>query len=232
MVGPPRGSGVAPPEYVMEALERAQPLPELTAALDAEMLLSDVAGWCALRAARDAGADETRAWDELIAAAGTRRSRRGAAILRGLAVVLPEPAAGKAAAAIGPDAYRPVWTEAITTLRAETCWYGTAAERTGYAFLLASYTYDGAEPHAVAVSVDHANDGVAKDVFVTAGDGIEVTRDRLSGFCPEFAEVDTATAHGHLAEAYAATDRAEAADEDTASLRALCLRRARAFGDE
>lgn len=215
----------------MEALERAQPLPETASALDAEMLLSDVAGWCAL-AARDAGADDVQAWDELIAAAGARRSRRGAALLRGLATVLPEPVAGKAAAAIGPDAYLPAWAEAISTLRTETCWYGAGEERTGYAFLLASYTYDDAEPHAVAVSIDHANDGVAKDVFVTAGSGIEVTRDRLSGFCTEFGEVDAATAHGHLAEAYAATDRAETADDDTVSLRVLCLRRARAFGDE
>lgn len=232
MVGPPRGSGVAPPEYVMGALERAQPLPEATAALDAEMLVSDVAGWCAL-AARDAGADEARAWDELIAAAGARRSRRGAALLRGLSAVLPEPAAGRAAAAVWPDAYRPEWAGAIAELRAETCWYGTGEESTGYAFLLTSYTYDGDEPHAVAVSIDHANDGVVKDVFVTADSGIEVTRDRLSGFCTEFAQVDAATAHGHLGEAYAATERsAEVAADETASLRALCLRRVRAFGDE
>ena len=230
MVGPPRGSGVAPPEYVMDALERAQALPETTDALDAEMLVSDVAGWCAL-AARDAGADEEHAWDELIAAAGARRSRRGAALLRGLAALLPEPAAGHAAAAIAPDAYRPPWTDAIAALTPETCWYGTGEENTGYAFVLASYTYDGAEPHAVAVSIDHANDGVAKDVFVTAGNGIEVTRDRLSGFCADFGEVDPATAHDHLAKAYAATDRAGEPDDDTASLRAFCLRRARAFGD-
>ena len=204
----------------MDALERAQPLPETAAALDAEMIISHVAGLCG----------DAAGWDELIRAAGARPSRRSGALLRGLAVLLPEPQAGRAAEAFGdlPGAYRPAWAQAIGALRVETCWYGTSEEQTAYAFLLASYTYDGAEPHAVAVSIDHANGGVAKDVFVTDGPGIEVTRDRLAGFSAEFGEVDAATAHRHLADAYTAT--AEQSD-DIRSLRVLCERRTRAFGD-
>lgn len=245
MVGPPRGNVVAPAEHITDALEMAQPLPETPTALDAEMIVSDVAGWCALREMMRAAGDtrpdklfdpaaDARAWDELVSAASARKSRRGGALLRGLAAVLPGAAAERAAAVVEtrPDTFRPPWAEAIGALRAETCWYGTSEESAGYAFLLAAYSYDGAEPHAVAASIDHANDGVAKDVFVTAGADIEVTRDRLSGFCAEFGEVDAATAHGHLAEAYAATSRSTlAAEDEIYSLRVLCQRRVREFGD-
>lgn len=232
MVGPPRGSGMAPPEYVMSAIERVQPLPEIEAVLDAEMLVSDVAGWCA-----DAGGEA--GWDELIRAAAARRSRRSGALLRGLAAVLPEPHAERAAAVVRdwPDAYRPAWADAIGALQVADCWYGTSEEQTAYAFLLASYTYDGAEPHAVAVSIDNANGGAAKDVFVTAGPGIEITRERLAGFSAEFGPVDAATAHRHLSDAYTAADEADGADQadgadnDTRSLRVLCMRRVREFGD-
>ncbi|HEY3688254.1 MAG TPA: hypothetical protein VGL93_34770 [Streptosporangiaceae bacterium] len=242
-VAPPRGQAAAPPEHVTDALEMARPLPETTAALDAEMIVSDAAGWCALqemvRAAGgerpgdlfDAGADD-RAWGELVTAASARPSRRGVALLRGMAAVLPGESGERAASAVRatPDPYVPAWYPAITDLRVTTCWYGEAADNAAYAFLLAAYTYGDGEPHAVALSVDHANGGVAKDVFVAAGADIEVTRDRLSGFCEAFGEVDAATAHGHLADAYAAAARSEYAMDDAVySLRVLCARRVREF---
>ncbi|RJQ74342.1 hypothetical protein D5S17_22990 [Pseudonocardiaceae bacterium YIM PH 21723] len=97
-------------------------------------------------------------------------SRRGLALLRGMATVLPDETTARAAS-VAADALvagglpEPSWAAALGELKPGDCWHYDATE-TGHTMVVATYWY-GDTQHALSLLIDHMMGGVAKNLIAT-----------------------------------------------------------------
>lgn len=184
-------------------------LAQATDALDAELIVSALAGsWWDIELAE---ADpEVEFGERLVAyAAGRRNSRPALALLRVMAVLgtpaQREAAAAGAAALAASGVPDPAWVDDLRTVRHTGSWaYGDVfGDETS---VLLCFDRPG-RPHGVIVLVDHTLGGIAKDAFVVDEPGERVGDMRAmadeTAWVRELTAVDAATL---LVPAFAATD--------------------------
>ncbi|MCS7476111.1 hypothetical protein ACFFQW_08935 [Umezawaea endophytica] len=172
-------------------VDAARQLPQFTDPLDVEVALS----------AAVAPAVDEDVWPGVVANAVAVPSRRSLALLRAVAVLVPESGAGVEADKLVGQA-EPGWLGALDGLRVGECWVVDQVAEEGHLTLLCTYSY-GDEVHAGLYLVDENLGGVVKNAFITKD--VETARTML-GDHGTVEEIAADEAHRRLAEAYGKVD--------------------------
>jgi len=197
---------------MQDAVVRAcRDLPQTTDPLEVELTLSS---------AVPPGVADEKFWVELIDHAVSLPSRRNAALLRAMAVLLTG-RPGEWAVAFAP----PV----VDSLSVRGSWICDRSLDAGYLALLCTYAH-GDDEHAMVFLIDEVAGGVIRNAFVTRD--VVVATDRMSGQ-GALEPINPEAAHWLLAKSYHRLDRRPglAVDPEVHRTRLIANRRiALAFG--
>jgi hypothetical protein len=148
------------------------------------------------------GSGEHALWTAVIEHAAAVPSRRGLALLRTMAVVIPDTVIAKHAASQADTLARsgtpePTWSHTIHDLRPGDCWSWDNQSDSGHVVVMCSYWYQDKQ-HAFSVLIDHMMGGVAKNVTPTI---------KISEMLTQFpmTPIPQAEAHNLMAQAYELT---------------------------
>jgi hypothetical protein len=172
-------------------VDAARQLPQFTDPLDVEVALS----------AAVAPAVDEDVWPGVIANAAAVPSRRSLALLRAVAVLVPDSDASTHADQL-VDLPEPAWRDALDGLAVGECWVVDQSAEEGHQTLLCTYSY-GDEVHAGLYLVDENLGGVVKNAFITKD--VETARTML-GDHGAVEGIAADEAHRRLQEAYAKVD--------------------------
>jgi hypothetical protein len=171
-------------------VDAARQLPQFTDPLDVEVALS----------AAVAPAQDEDVWTGVIANAAAVPSRRSQALLRAVAVLVPESKAAEEADKL--DQPEPVWKAALEGLTTGDCWMVDQRAEEGHQTLLCTYYY-GDQVHAGLYLIDDNLAGVVKNAFITKD--VDTAKTMLANY-GAVEEIPAKAAHERLAEAYGKVD--------------------------
>jgi hypothetical protein len=166
-------------------VQACRDLPQITDPLEVELTLSS---------AVPPGVADEKFWVELIDHAVSLPSRRNAALLRAMAVLLTG-RPGEWAVAFAP----PV----VDSLSVRGAWICDRSLDAGYLALLCTYAH-GDDEHAMVFLIDEVAGGVIRNAFVTRD--VEVATERMARQ-GTLEEINPAAAHWLLAKSYHRLDR-------------------------
>jgi hypothetical protein len=172
-------------------VDAARQLPQLTDPLDVEVALS----------AAVAPALDEDVWPGVVANAVAVPSRRSLALLRAVAVLVPESDASTHADQLADQA-EPAWRDAVDGLAVGECWVVDQRAEEGHQTLLCTYYY-GDQVHAGLYLIDDNLAGVVKNAFITKD--VDTAKTMLANY-GAVEEIPAKAAHEQLAEAYGKVD--------------------------